>query len=196
VEQKSLKNKDKKMSQLIKEIETKMKNALEHFKTELRNLRTGRANPGVLDNVVVDVYGSEVRLKDIAQVSVSDSRQLLVTPYDPQTAGAIGKGIERANLSLMPIVDGHLVRVPVPPLTEEVRKETVKIGKRKAEETKVQLRELRKKGNDTIKKQKTDNEIPEDMQKKLEKQIQELTDKFCKEADVLFSQKEKDIMEI
>ncbi|MBM3191282.1 MAG: ribosome recycling factor, partial [Chlamydiae bacterium] len=167
------------MSQVVKDIETKMKNALEHFKTELRNLRTGRANPGILDQVLVEVYGSEVRLKDIAQIGVADARQLLVTPFDPQTAGAIGKGIERANLNLMPIVDGHLVRVPVPPLTEEVRRETVKIGKRKAEDTKVQLRDIRKKGNDMVKKQKADHEIAEDMQKKLEKQIQELTDKSC-----------------
>jgi ribosome recycling factor len=181
---------------VVKEIETKMKNAIEHYKTELRNLRTGRANPAILDNVVVDVYGSQMRLKDLAQVSASDSRQLLITPFDPQTAGPISKGIERANLNLMGIVDGHVVRVPIPPLTEEIRKDTVKIGKKKAEETKVQLREIRRKGNDLVKKQKQDNEIAEDMQKKLEKQIQDLTDKYCKEIDVLFTQKEKDIMEV
>lgn len=181
---------------VVKDIENKMKNAIEHFKVELRNLRTGRANPAVLDNVIVDVYGSDMRLKDIAQVSVSDSRQLLVSPYDPQTAGSIAKGIERANLNLMAIVDGHVVRIPVPPLTEEIRRDTVKLGKKKAEDTKVQLRDIRRKGNDLIKKQKADNEIPEDMQKKMEKQIQELTDKFCKEVDTLFSQKEKDIMEV
>lgn len=181
---------------VVKDIESKMKNSIEHFKIELRNLRTGRANPSVLDSVIVDVYGSDMRLKDIAQVSVSDSRQLLVSPYDPQTVGSIAKGIERANLNLMAIVDGHVVRIPVPPLTEEIRRDTVKIGKKKAEDTKVQLRDIRRKGNDLIKKQKADNEIPEDMQKKLEKQIQELTDKFCKEVDTLFSQKEKDIMEV
>jgi ribosome recycling factor len=181
---------------VVKEIETKMKHAIEHYKTELRNLRTGRANPGVLDNVVVEVYGSQMRLKDLAQVSASDSRQLLITPFDPQTAGPIAKGIERANLNLMGIVDGHVVRVPIPPLTEEIRKDTVKIGKKKAEETKVQLREIRRKGNDLVKKQKQDNEIAEDIQKKLEKQIQDLTDKYCKEVDALFVQKEKDIMEV
>ncbi len=181
---------------VVKDIESKMKNAIEHFKVELKNLRTGRANPGVLDGVVVELYGSQMRLKDVAQVSVADSRQLLVSPFDPQTVGAIGKGIERANLNLMPIVDGHVIRVPVPPLTEEIRKETVKLGKKKSEEVKIQIRDIRKKGNDLIKKQKTDNEITEDMVKKLEKQIQELTDKFCKEVDILLAQKEKDIMEI
>lgn len=181
---------------VMKDLETKMKNGLEHFKTELRNLRTGRANPAVLDNVVVDLYGSEMRLKDVAQVNVSDSRQLLVTPYDPQTAGAIAKGIERANLNLMPIVDGHVIRVPVPPLTEEIRKDTVKLGKKKAEDAKIQLRDIRRKANDLVKKQKVDNEITEDVQKKLEKQIQEMTDKFCKEVDTAFSLKEKEIMQV
>lgn len=181
---------------VIKDIESKMKNALEHFKTELRNLRTARANPAVLDSVLVDCYGSSMRLKDLAQVSAPEARQLLVTPYDPQTVGAIAKGIERANLNLMPIADGHVVRVPVPPLTEEVRRETVKISKKKAEDAKVQMRHIRKDGNDTIKKQKNDQEIPEDMFKKMEKQIQELTDKYCKEVDVCCAQKEKDIMEV
>lgn len=181
---------------VVKDIEAKMKNAIEHFKTELRNLRTGRANPGVLDGVMVEIYGSQMRLKELAQVSASEARQLVVTPFDPHSVGPIVKGIERANLNLMAIADGHVVRVPVPPLTEEIRKETVKIGKKKAEDTKVQLREIRRKGNDVVKKQKTDNEIAEDMQKKLEKQIQELTDKYCKEVDTLFAQKEKDIMEV
>lgn len=181
---------------VIKETEDKMKNALEHFKTELRNLRSGRANPAVLDSVVVEVYGAEMRLKDVAQVSVAESRQLLVTPYDAQTAGPIAKAIEKANLNLQPMVDGGVVRVPVPPLTEEIRKDTVKLGKKKAEEAKVQIRDIRRKSNDLVKKQKTDNIIAEDVQKKLEKQIQDLTDKYCKEVDVLFSAKEKDIMEV
>lgn len=179
-----------------KETETKMKDAIEHFKKELRNLRSSRANPAVLDSVVVDVYGSEMRIKDVAQVSVAESRQLVVTPYDPQTAGAIAKGIERANLNLQPMVDGGVVRVPVPPLTEEIRKDTVKLGKKKAEDTKVQIREIRRKSNDLVKKQKTDNIIAEDVQKKLEKKIQELTDKYCKDVDTLFVEKEKDIMEV
>lgn len=181
---------------IVKEIEEKMKTAIAHFKTELRNLRSGRANPGILDSVHVEVYGTDVKLKDIAQVNLGDSRQIVVTPYDPQTAGSIAKAIEKANLNLMPIHEGGIVRVPVPSLTEEIRKETVKQGKKKAEDTKVQIREIRRKGNDAIKKQKTDNLIQEDVQKKLEKQVQELTDKSCREVDVLFSEKEKEIMEV
>ena len=181
---------------VMKETEDKMKTALEHFKVELRNLRSGRANPSVLDSVVVEVYGSEMRLKDVAQVSIAEARQLLVTPYDAQTAGPIAKAIEKANLNLQPMVDGAIVRVPVPPLTEEIRKDTVKLGKKKAEDAKIQVRDIRRKSNDLVKKQKSDNEIAEDMQKKLEKQIQELTDRYCKEVDSLFSEKEKDIMEV
>lgn len=181
---------------IIKETETKMKNALEHFKAELRNLRSGRANPAILDGVVVEVYGSEMKIKELAQVSVSEGRQLIVTPFDPQTAGPISKGIEKANLNLQPMLEGNLVRVPIPPLTEEIRKDTVKLGKKKAEEAKVQIREIRRKSNELVRKQKTDNDITEDLMKKFEKQIQELTDKYCKEVDNLFSEKEKDIMEV
>lgn len=181
---------------IVNETESKMKNAIEHFKTELRNLRSGRANPSMLDSVVVEVYGTEMKIKELAQVSVSEGRQLLVTPYDPQIAGSISKGIEKANLSLRPILEGGHIRVPIPPLTEEIRKDVVKLGKKKAEETKVQIREIRRKSNELVRKQKTDNDITEDVMKKLEKQIQDLTDKFCKEVDQLFSEKEKDIMEV
>ncbi len=181
---------------VVKDTESKMKSAIEHFKVELRNLRSSRANPSILDSVLVEVYGTEMKIKELGQVSVSEGRQLIVTPFDPQVAGPISKGIEKANLNLQPILEGAIVRVPVPPLTEEIRKETVKQGKKKAEEAKVQIREIRRKGNELARKQKADMEITEDVMKKLEKQIQELTDKFCKEVDQLFSEKEKDIMEV
>lgn len=173
-----------------------MESAIEHFKQEMRNLRTGRPNPGMLDGVMVEVYGSEMRIKELASVSIADGRQLLITPFDPQTAGPIAKGIEKANLNVQAILEGNLIRVPVPPLSEEVRKDIVKQGRKRAEDAKVAIREHRRKGNDTLKKQKGDSEITEDLQKKTEKQIQELTDKFCKEVDVLFVEKEKDIMEV
>lgn len=180
------------------ESETKkdMENALEHYRKELRNLRSGRANPGLLDSVSVEAYGTSMRLKELANVTVSEARQLLVTPFDPQMASAIGKGIEKANLGIQPIVDGNAVRVPVPPLTEEMRKEIVKQAKQKAEEAKVGVREVRRKSNDSVKKLKSGGEIAEDEQKKLEKVIQDLTDKFCKEVDDLLKEKEKDILEV
>ncbi len=178
------------------EIKSSMEDTIEHYKKELRNLRTGRPNPGMLDDVTVEVYGAEMRLKELASVSISEGRQLVVTPFDPQTAGPISKGIEKANLNVQPILEGNLVRVPVPPLSEEVRRDIVKQGKKKAEDTKISIRDSRRRGNEILKKQKSDGEITEDIQKKSEKLIQELTDKYCKTVDDLFSEKEKDIMEV
>jgi ribosome recycling factor len=171
-----------------------MEAALDHFRQELRNLRSGRANPGLLDSVKVEAYGSEMRIKELGNVTVSEARQLLVTPFDPQMAGPIGKGIEKANLGVQPNVDGAVVRVPIPPLTEELRKDIVKQAKNKAEDAKIAVRDVRKKGNDAIKKLKSSGDIAEDEQKKMEKSIQEITDKYCKVVDELFKEKEKDIL--
>ncbi len=174
----------------------KMEASIEHFKDELRKMRTGRANPGMLDSVKVESYGTEMRLKDVANVSVSEARQLLVTPFDPQIAGPISKAIEKAGLNLLPILEGNMVRVPIPPMSEEIRKDVVKLAKKKAEDAKVAIREHRRKANDTAKKQKADGELTEDVLKKTEKQVQELTDQNCKKIDELFSAKEKDILEV
>lgn len=173
-----------------------MVEALEHFKKELRNLRTGRANPGILDSVTVEVYGTQMRLKELANVSAPEPRQLIISPFDPQTAGSISKGIEKANLNLQPILEGTIIRINVPPMDEAMRKEIVKQGKKKAEEAKVSLREVRRKGNDLVKKLKSDGDITEDEVKRTEKQIQEHTDHFCKEVDDLFNAKEKEILTV
>ena len=174
----------------------KMKEAIEHFKKELQNLRTGRANPSMFDSIPIEVYGSQMRMKELASVSAPEPRQLLISPFDPQTAGAIAKSIEKANLGVNPMVDGGMIRVNIPPLDESMRKNIVKQGKEKAESAKVGIREVRRKGNDTIRKQKADGDITEDVMKKGEKDIQELTDEFCKEIDTLFASKEKEIMTV
>lgn len=175
---------------------SKMQASVEHFKQELKNLRTGRANPSILDGVSVEVYGTQMRLKELANVSAPEPRQLLVSPFDPQTASAISKGIEKANLNLLPILEGGVVRINIPPMDESTRKEMVKIGKKKAEEAKVTIREIRRKNNELVRKQKTDGEITEDIMKKQEKTIQEFTDQFCKEIDDLMGAKEKEIMTV
>ena len=175
------------------ETKVKMVAAIDHLKQELKNLRTGRANPAVLDNVQVEVYGSQMRLKELASITAPEPRQLLVTPFDPQTAGSIGKGIERANLNLQPIQDGHIIRIQVPPMDENTRKDIVKQGKKKTEETKVAVREIRRKQNELARKAKADGDIAEDLLKKFEKQIQAHTDQYCKEADEIMSVKEKEI---
>ncbi len=178
------------------ECKQNMEKALEHYKDELKSMRTNRPSSNMLDNVTLEVYGAVMRIRDVATVAVSDGKQLVVTPFDPSTANSIAKGIEKANLNVMPIVDGNVVRVPIPPMSEERRKEIVKDAREKGEKSKVTIRDVRRKSNDLIKKQKGDGEISEDEQKKNEKLIQELTDKFCKHVDELFSAKEEDILEV
>jgi len=173
-----------------------MQKALEHYQEELKNLRTSRPSSTMLDGVRVEVYGTEMRMKELATVSVADGNQLVISPFDPNNANAIAKGIERANLGLLPSVDGTIIRVPIPPMSEERRHEIAKDAKEKGEKAKVTIREHRRKANDLIKKQKSDGDISEDEQKKNEKHIQELTDQFCKKVDDLFHAKEKDILEV
>lgn len=172
----------------------KMQSALEHYKTELKTLRSNRANPAILDGVVVEAYGASMRLKEMANVTSPEPRQLLISPFDPQTAGSIAKAIDKANLNLQPIVEGQTIRIPIPPMDETVRKQIAKQAKQKAEDAKVAIREVRRKQNEQARKEKADGLIAEDVMKKEEKAIQELTDKFCKEIDDLYSAKEKEIL--
>lgn len=173
-----------------------MEAALEHFTQELRNLRTNRANPSLVEGIMCEVYGAAMRIKDLATITAPEARQLLITPFDGSTANSIAKGIEKANIGLQAQVDGNIIRVPIPPLNEEIRRDIVKEAKKKTETAKVAIREHRRKGNDMAKKQKSDGDLAEDGLKKLEKDIQQLTDKFCKEADEIMSAKEKDIMSV
>ncbi len=180
----------------VDQTKAKMKDTIEHFKGELKNLRGNRANPGMLDNVQVEIYGSQMRLRDVANVTAPEARQLLITPFDPNTAGSVAKGIEKANLNLQPILDGHVVRINVPPMTEEMRKEIAKQAKKKAEDAKVVIRDIRRKGNEAVRKQKADGDITEDDVKKFEKMIQDATDQNCKEIDTLLAAKEKELMSV
>jgi ribosome recycling factor len=181
---------------LAKDTKEKMQSVIDHFKQELKNLRTGRASPSLLDGVMVESYGATLKLKDLATVNAPEARQLVISPYDMQNLQAIAKGIERANLNLRPIVDGNVVRINIPPMDEAARKEIAKIGKKKAEESKVAIREARRKSNDLARKMKSDGDLPEDAFKKMEKTIQELTDKCCEEIDALFAAKEKEILTV
>lgn len=181
---------------VLDDTKSKMTAAIEHLKNDLKNIRTGRANPGMVEHVMVEVYGSSMRLKDVASITTPESRQLLITPFDPQNTSVIGKSIEKANIGLMPIVDGNVVRLKIPPMTEELRKKMAKICHEEREKTKISVRNIRRDANEAVRKQKADGEIAEDMMKKLEKSIQELTDKFCKEADDLSEKKEKEISTI
>ena len=150
----------------------------------------------MVEGVSVEVYGTHMRIKELANISAPEARQIVITPFDPQTAAAIAKGIEKANLNLQPVLESNMIRINVPPMDEAVRVDIVKQGKKKAEDAKIAIREIRRKSNDTIRKQKADGILTEDSLKKLEKAIQDATDKFCKTIDDLFTAKEKEIMAV
>ncbi|MBN4066535.1 ribosome recycling factor [Simkania negevensis] len=181
---------------VLKETEQKMKDAIDHLKNELKNIRTGRANSAILDGVMIEVYGTQMRLPDIANVTVPESRQLLITPYDANNTAVIGNTLMKGNLNLQPVVDGNVVRINIPPMDETVRKDMTKIVKKKSEESRVSIRNTRRDSNELVRKQKSDSEISEDIMKKLEKGIQNLTDTYCKNADELSEKKEKEVMEV
>jgi ribosome recycling factor len=174
----------------------KMLAALEHLKTELKTIRTGRANPAMVEGVIVEVYGAPARLKDIASINAPEARMLIITPFDPKNAAIIGKAIEKANIGVSPIVDGNMVRIRIPQMDENMRKEMVKMCHKRLEEAKISIRNIRRDGNDTIRKLKAAGEVAEDIMKKTEKNIQDLTDKYCKEADDIAEKKEKEVSSI
>lgn len=181
---------------ILGKAEEKMKAALEHLLDELRKIRTGTANPGMVEGVSVDVYGTHMKLRDIASITTPEARQLLITPYDTNNSALIGKAIEKANLGFMPIVDGKSVRVNIPQMDESVRNEMVKICHKKREDAKISIRNIRRESNEAARKQKADGDIGEDIMKKLEKDIQDLTDKYCRKADEISAKKEKEVSTI
>ncbi|MEI8124276.1 MAG: ribosome recycling factor [Parachlamydiaceae bacterium] len=174
----------------------KMIAALEHLKNELKSIRTGRANPSMLDGVTVDIYGTSMRLKELASVNAPEARMLLITPFDSKNLGLISKGIEKANIGIMPIIDGNLIRIKIPQMDENMRKEMAKLCHKKREEAKVSIRNIRRDSNEAARKMKTNGDIAEDIMKKLEKEIQDLTDKSCREADEISEKKEKEVSTI
>jgi ribosome recycling factor len=184
------------MSQIETQVKTAMQAAVDHLKSELKTLRTGRANASILDKVHVEIHGTHMPLKGLANINVPEARQIVVTPFDQQNLHAISKAIEAANLGVNPRIDGKVIRIGIPPMDESIRKQMAKQCKEHAEKTKVSLREVRRKFNDLIRKQKSDGVLPEDQMKRLEKFIQEMTDKFCKDVDTACAEKEKEIMTV
>lgn len=181
---------------VLKQAKEKMTAAIEHLQEELKNLRTGRANPAMLDNVMVEAYGSQMRLKDLASVTAPEARKLHVVPYDAQNTGLIGNAIIKANLGVNPIVGGNDIWINIASMDEKTRIEMGKNCYKRGEEAKISIRNARRESNEMVRKRKSDGEIPEDVEKKQEKIIQEYTDKFCKEVDEACAKKEKEILVI
>jgi ribosome recycling factor len=180
----------------LEQAKSKMAATIEHLKTELKSIRTGRANPGMVDSISVEVYGANMRVKDLASISCPEPKQLLISPFDPKNSPLIAKAIEKANIGIMPILDGNTVRLKVPPMDENMRKEMIKVCHKKKEEAKVGIRNIRRDANDHLKQQKSKGELPEDLLKKSEKQIQDFTDKYCEEAEKITKQKEDEITHV
>jgi ribosome recycling factor len=172
-----------------------MEKAIERLRRELSRVRAGRANPALLDEIKVDSYGSLLPLKQVATVSVADARLLVVKPYDRGTIAAIEKAINNSQLGLNPNNDGVVVRVPIPPLTEERRKQLVKQVKDAGEDARIAIRQVRRETNDLLKESESDGSISEDDLKRGLDQIQKLTDAEIKAVDETVAKKESEIME-
>ncbi len=177
---------------IVSETDSKMTKAVDHTLHEFANIHTGKATPSMVENVQIEVYGSTMRIKDCAAISTPDSRMIVIQPWDKGTINAIGKGIQVANLGFNPIVDGQLVRVPLPEMSRERRQEFVKMAHRFAEDGKVGVRKARHDGLDAIKKAK----LPEDESKRLEKEIQTLTDNHVASIVSHLADKEKELLEV
>ena len=184
------------LDDIYRDTESKMKKAIESTTSDFASIRTGRASPSLLDRLHVEAYGSSVPLKQVASVNSPDGRSLLVTAFDKSVVGAIRKAIETSDLGLNPNVDGASIRLSIPPLTEERRKELVKLVKKKSEEHKVAVRNIRHKSIDEIKHLAKDGAITDDMIKRGQDQVQKITDKYVKQIDDLVGGKEKEIMEV
>lgn len=184
------------MKTIISKSEEKMNKSIAALEHEYTSIRAGRANPSVLDKISVDYYGVPTKINQMAAVSVSEARMLVIQPWDMTTLKAIEKAIQTSDLGINPTNDGKVIRIAFPPLTEERRKELVKDVHKIAEESKVAIRSIRRDANEKLKAMKKDSSITEDDLKDGEKEIQNLTDKFCKKADEIAKAKENEIMEI
>lgn len=180
----------------IEEIKRRMDGALNALKAEFQGLRTGRANVNLLDPVMVDAYGSMVPLNQVGSVSAPEPRMLSVTVWDKGTLVSVEKAIRNAGLGLNPITDGQTLRIPIPPLTEERRKDLAKLGAKYAEGARVAVRNVRRDGMEALKKAEKDHKISEDEHKKLSVKVQEATDDFVKQIDALLKVKEEEIMQV
>lgn len=181
---------------VFKGMREKMDQAIQAFSRNLATVRTGRANPSILDNVLVEYYGAATPLNQLANISTPEARLLAITPYDKTVVNDIEKAIQKADLGLSPSSDGNIIRINIPALTEERRKELVKIVGKYAEEGKVQVRNFRREANDELKKLEKNGDITEDELRNLQDDVQQETDQYIAEIDELTKVKEEDIMEV
>ena len=180
---------------IIAECRQKMSKSVDALKKEFSRIRTGRASTALLDGIKVNCYDTQMPLDQVASLSVPESRLITIKPWDQSVLGEIEKSILKSELGLTPMNDGKIIRIPIPPLTEERRKELAKLGKKMAEDGKVSIRSHRREANEFLKELKNDKDISEDEMYKGQDEVQKITDEFIKKIDELTAKKEKEILE-
>lgn len=183
-------------SQIKTNADQKMQKSIEAFKANLAKIRTGRANPGILEHIMVDYYGNPTPISQVANLGLADARTINVTPWEKNMVAVVEKAIRDSDLGLNPATQGVVIRVPMPPLTEERRKELTKVVKSEGEETKIAIRNLRRDANEHLKRLIKDKEISEDEERRAQDEIQKLTDRFVADVDKLVVEKDKEIMTV
>ena len=174
----------------------KMQKSIETLRADLAKVRTGRAHTGILDHVMVEYYGNPTNLSQVANVTLIDARTIGVQPFEKKMVAVVEKAIREADLGLNPATQGELIRVPTPPLTEERRKEMVKLVKSEAEDAKIAIRNIRRDANETLKKLLKEKACSEDDERRAQDEVQKLTDKFVLEVDKLVVEKEKEVLTV
>jgi ribosome recycling factor len=180
----------------LKDAEIRMQKSVENFRHELVKIRTGKASTSLLDGIRVDYYGSQVPLNQVASLSTPEPRLIVIQPWEKNMIGVIEKEIQKSDLGLTPINDGSFIRLAIPMLTEERRKELVKVVRKYAEDARIAIRNIRRDVNDQLKREEKEGNLSEDEQKKIQNQNQELTDKNIEQIDSLLRNKEEEIMEV
>lgn len=183
-------------SDIIKDAGVKMASAVDHAREEFAAIRTGRANPAMFNHIMVDYYGSMTPLQQLATFQVPEARTVLIAPYDKSSVSAVEKAVRDSDLGVNPSSDGNIVRCVLPALTEERRKEYIKMAKAKAEEGRISVRGIRRASNDSLKKQEKDKEITEDQLTRAEKELDQVTKRHVDEIDALLKAKESELLEI
>lgn len=184
------------IEEIKKDAQTRMQKSIDVLLTEYKSLRSGKANPSMLDKVVIEAYGQHLTMQEVATVHVPQARLITIEPWDKSIIGAIEKAIQKAELGINPMNDGKVIKLAIPSLTEEVRKNLVKIVKSKAEDTRVSIRNIRREANDDFKSMEKESTISKDDNKRAQDEIQKITDKKISELNKIVETKEKDIMTV
>ncbi|MFN7161470.1 MAG: ribosome recycling factor [Fimbriimonadales bacterium] len=181
---------------LFKDAEERMKHAIEHLRQDLAGYRTGRANPAMVERIMVDYHGTPMQLQHLASITVPEPRQLLIQPWDQSAVPAIEKAIQRSELGVNPVSDGRTLRITLPPLTEERRKDLIKQVHKRAEEGRVAIRNIRRDLHEHLRQMQKNKQISEDELKRYEQQMEKLTQKYIEEVDKLQKAKDEELMEV